>query len=187
MTQSTRTDAARTLDASLTRLMTRYVEGDDAAFSEIYRLASPRLFSYLLRLTRNEAHAEDIVQVTFMKAHRSRDRYQPGAPVMPWLFTIARNSLRDDFRGLRARNESLTQDGTMPERATRPQAHRIDDRQELLRALGKVPRSQRDAVVLTKVLGLSVAEAAEEVGTTANSLKIRVHRGLKCLRQYAWA
>lgn len=174
-------------DQDLERLVNRYLDGDEQAFAELYRAAAPRVFGYLFTLTRDAARAEDLVQVTFEKLHRARRRFAKGSPIMPWLFAIARNAFRDEYRGIRARNEGVTLDGELPERGTRVQARHAEAREEMMQALGTVTKKQRDAVVLTKLLGFSVAEAAAIVGTTANSLKIRVHRGLRALQDYAWA
>jgi RNA polymerase sigma-70 factor (ECF subfamily) len=187
MTNDTKQDTYRAAEAHLGRLMVRYVGGDKPAFEEIYKLTSPRLFGYLYRLTRDSGRAEDLVQITFAKLHRARDRYEEGAPVMPWLFTIARNAFRDEVRGLRARTEGVTHDGELPEGAATAPSASLETRQELHHALQQVPAKQREAIVLTKLLGFSVAEAASMGETTTNSLKIRVHRGLKGLRDYAWA
>lgn len=174
-------------EVHLQELMSQYAAGDDLAFDSIYQAAQPRLYGYLLRMTRDPARAEDLVQVTFAKLHRGKDRYQHGAPVMPWLFTIARNAFRDEHRGLRSRSEGVTGDGELPEVPVAPGTSELENREEIQLALMGVPENQRDAVVLTKFLGFSVAEAAELVDTTANSIKIRVHRGLRELRGYAWA
>ena len=176
-----------TSEQRLSELMERYVAGDEAAFNELYRAASPRLFGYLHRLTRDGARAEDLLQTTFLKLYRSRDRYQPGSPVLPWLFAIGRNSFKDETRGQRAKQEVVTRDGSLPEVGTTLESRREDAREELLAAFADVPRTQRDAVMLTKLFGFSVAEAASLLGTTASSIKLRVHRGLHGLRAYAWA
>src|SRR5438309_4972649 len=78
--------------------MDRYAQGDDAAFSELYDALAPRLYGYLLRQTRNNARAEDLVQQTFLQMHCARGRFVRGADVVPWAFAIARRLLIDGVR-----------------------------------------------------------------------------------------
>jgi RNA polymerase sigma-70 factor (ECF subfamily) len=163
--------------------MERYAAGDAAAFAPLYRALSPRLFGYLLRLTRDRHQAEDLVQVTFSKVHRARSAYFTGCPVLPWLLAIGRRSFLDLKRRQKVRPEDLTGDGSVPERP--PEAHGPSDdlARELELALDRLPPAYAEAIQLTKVTGLSVAEAAEVLGTTQSAVKLRVHRGYHILRK----
>jgi RNA polymerase sigma-70 factor (ECF subfamily) len=73
--------------------MDRYAQGDDSAFAELYDGLAPRLLGFLVRQTRDQAKAEDIVQQTMLQIHRARGRFLPGAEVTPWAFAIARSSV----------------------------------------------------------------------------------------------
>ncbi|HEY6725938.1 MAG TPA: RNA polymerase sigma factor [Polyangiaceae bacterium] len=163
-------------------LMDAYVDGSGAAFDLLYQRIGPRLFGYLIRLTGQRERAEDLLQVTFTKMHRARDSYLRGSPVLPWVFAIARRAFLDDRRHVQSRREDLSRDGTLPEPAAEPPPAQLADALEL--ALARLPDHYREAIVLTKVTGLSVAEAAEVLGTTPSAVKLRVHRGYKELRQY---
>lgn len=164
--------------------MGRYVGGDSVAFEEIYRLLSPRLFGYLLRLTRNRERAEDLVQITFSKVHRARQSYLKGAPLLPWVLAIARRSFYDEHRRAKVRPEVLSNDGVVPEAlpiSAEPVG--IDMAEALERALSHLPTAYAEAIQLTKVTGLSVAEAADVLGTSKTAVKLRVHRGYTLLRK----
>lgn len=163
--------------------MMRYAAGDDSAFSPLYRALSPRLFGYLLRLTRDRHQAEDLVQVTFSKVHRARAAYFAGSPVLPWLLAIGRRSFLDLKRRQKVRPEDLTGDGTVPERTPEVVSSSDDLARELELALDRLPSAYAEAIQLTKVTGLSVAEAAEVLGTTPAAVKLRVHRGYHMLRK----
>src|SRR5262249_20161831 len=78
--------------------MDRYAQGDEASFSELYDALAPRLYGYLLRQTRNDTRAEDLLQQTFLQIHCARGRFIPGADVVPWAFAIARRLLIDGVR-----------------------------------------------------------------------------------------
>lgn len=174
-----------TPDASppaLEELMVRYVEGDLAAFDELYRQLSPKLFGYLMRLTRHQQRAEDLVQITFTKVHRARESYLRGAPLLPWVLAIARRSFYDERRRAKVRPEDLSNDGVMPEPSREPDGVDNDVAEALEGALSRLPPTYAEAIQLTKVTGLSVAEAAEVLGATKTAVKLRVHRGYKLLR-----
>lgn len=179
------TDAAKpaTEEASVEALMEAYTSGSVQAFDELYRRTAPRLFGYLLRLTRNRVRAEDLLQVTFSKIHRARASYLLGAPFMPWASAIARRSFYDDVRAAKARHEDLSFDGKLPEPPATEATPPDDLREVLERALDQLPDNYREAIVLTKVTGLSMQEAAAVLGTTATAVKLRVHRGYLALRE----
>jgi RNA polymerase sigma-70 factor, ECF subfamily len=169
--------------SSLEELMERYVEGSPQAFSELYRKVSPNLMGYLLRLTRDRGRAEDLLQVTFSKVHRARESYLRGAPVLPWLFAIARRTFLDERRAARSRAEDLSNDGTLPEPKPEPDAVSNDVADAIERAVDALPEAYREAIQLTKMSGLSIAEAASVLGTTETAVKLRVHRGYNLLRK----
>lgn len=167
-------------EATLETLMREYAEGSERAFDELYRRLTPKLFGYLLRLTHHRERAEDLLQVTYSKIHRARGSYLEDAPLLPWVLAIARRAYFDDVRARRARREDLSAEGVLPEPAPQP----IDDTETELvdRALAELPEVYREAIVLTKITGLSLAEAAVVVDSTPSALKLRVHRGYKVLR-----
>lgn len=162
-------------------LMARYQSGDSAAFHTLYRNLGPRIFGYLLRMTRDRAAAEDLVQITFTKVHRARDSFLPGEKVLPWIFAIARRSFLDERRRIAARREDLSRDGHLPEGRTSPDSHDAAERLEA--ALTRIPENYAEAIELTKLAGLSVREAASVLGTTEAAVKLRVHRGYAVLRE----
>lgn len=169
--------------ATLEELMERYVDGDGAAFDALYQRAAPKLFGYILRLTRHRERAEDLLQVTFAKVHRARGSYLRGAPVLPWFIAIARRSFLDERRSAKVRTEDLSPDGTLPEPRGDDEALGNDVTEALERALDSLPEAYREAIILTKITGLSLAEASEILGATPTALKLRVHRGYLQLRE----
>ena len=170
-------------DSTSEQLMERYVDGEGEAFQFLYRRVSPNLMGYLLRLTRNRERAEDLLQITFSKIHRARSSYLRGAPVLPWILAIARRSFLDERRSAQVRTEDLSPDGSLPEQQNeeRPLPVELSDALEV--ALDRLPETYREAIVLTKITGLSVAEAATVLGATETAVKLRVHRGYNQLRK----
>ncbi|MFZ5897197.1 MAG: RNA polymerase sigma factor [Myxococcota bacterium] len=164
-------------------LMEAYVDGNADAFDELYRRLAPNLFGYLLRLTRQRERAEDLLQVTFAKVHRARGSYLRGAPVLPWMLAIARRSFLDERRHASTRSEDLSFDGNLPEPRLEDASVPADLSAALERALDELPEGYREAIQLTKISGLSIAEAADVLGTTETAVKLRVHRGYTQLRK----
>ena len=165
------------------------LSGDARAFEGLYLALAPRVRGFLRGLCGDERTAEDLTQTTFLKIHRARHTYQRGAPVEPWVFAIARRTWLDHRRSRRRHPEDLSADGTVPEPVARDEAPEGFDRLDpavadaLQAGLAALPDTQREAVVLLKVEGLSVADAAQIVGVTPGALKVRAHRGYEALRK----
>jgi RNA polymerase sigma-70 factor, ECF subfamily len=165
--------------------MERYAAGDDAAFASVYDALAPRLYGYLLRQTRERARAEDLLQQTMLHIHRARIRFIPGAEVTPWAFAIARRLLLD---GLRRGKREMRADDVDPDAgpSDAPAADAVVHAHELAiridQVLAGLPESQRAAFRLIKQEGLSVAEAAQVLGTTVAAVKLRAHRAYEALR-----
>lgn len=178
--------------ADAKELMARYCDGDASAFRELYALVSPRLYGYLVKMARSRALADDLLQQTFMKVHRARTAYIRGADPVPWIYSIAHRTFLDETRRtkravVRVGDEeqlpeiSADLEGQTPERRDDPADPEL--LKTALDALAALPEQQRQAVVLTKLEGKSVAEAAEIAGTTVGAMKVRAHRGYEVLRQ----
>ncbi|MBL0214511.1 MAG: RNA polymerase sigma factor [Myxococcales bacterium] len=174
-------------------LMARYCDGDASAFRELYADVSPKLYGYLVKMSRSRALADDLLQQTFLKIHRARAAYVRGADPLPWIYAIAHRTFIDEVRkGKRAKvNVGATDD--LPEIAADLGGQAVGSKDEprvdpellaaTLDALAGLPDQQREAVVLTKLEGKTVAEAAEIAGTTVGAMKVRAHRGYEALRK----
>ena len=174
-------------------LMARYCDGDAGAFRELYAALAPRLLGYLLKMTHQRALADDLLQQTFLKVHRARAAYVRGADPVPWIYAIAHRTFLDETR---KRNRAVVRvgdgdelpeqhadlEGQAPERRDEPRAD-PELMTAALAALAELPPQQREAVVLTKLDGKSVAAAAEIAGTTVGAMKVRAHRGYEALRK----
>lgn len=173
-------------------LMARYAAGDDSAFDELYRLLSPRLYAFCVRLTRRRSEADDLFQETFLKLHRSRATFQPRAAAIHWAFAVARSVHLDRLRFQRRRPEavvetdeglatftSLEGSGGSPEEHVRArQLMTIVDR-----VLRDLPENQRAAYVLLREEGLSVADASAVLGATTTAVKLRAFRAYEAIRE----
>jgi RNA polymerase sigma-70 factor (ECF subfamily) len=167
--------------------MGRYCDGEAEAFRELYRRVAPRLLSLLRGLVGERAAAEDLLQQTFLKLHEARGVYVRGAEPLPWLYTIARRVALDELRRRRRSKVTLAADGAVPElraeAAAAGPASTSGAPAAAVAALEKLPRNQREALVLTKIEGLSHAEAAAVAGTSVGAIKLRAHRAYEALRR----
>jgi RNA polymerase sigma-70 factor (ECF subfamily) len=168
--------------------MDRYASGDDAAFALVYDALSTRIFAYLRRSTGNAARAEDLVQQTFLHMHRARGTFVSGSAVVPWAYAIARRLFIDDRRRDQ-RSVLATAQGVVDGAAQAsgdPGADDLLEADDLARRLkdrlAALPPMQRAAFELVRFEGLSHVEAAEALGVTVNSVKLRTHRALEALR-----
>lgn len=174
-------------------LMARYCDGDRAAFDALYAAVAPRLLGFLVQLVGDRALAEDVMQEALLKLHEARRLYVRGADPLPWIFTIARHAALDELRRRkRARVRLVVGEEAPPEpRADLhgdPEAEsRPDDRSadgaHALAALDQLPPAQKQALLLTKVEGLSQSEAAARANTTPGAIKLRAHRAYVTLRK----
>ncbi len=167
--------------------MERYVDGDGRAFDALHAQLRGPLTATLRRWLRRDDLVDDALQVTMMKLHGSRHRYQRGAPVLPWVMTIGRNVALDRLRLRASRDQSLE-----PEQAARipdPAEPLIrwgeDDEQEVVRAvrdaIEQLPPSSREVVRMHKLEGKAMSEVAEVLGIKEGAARVRAHRGYKAL------
>ena len=182
---------AALMTADLAMLMKSYCEGDRQAFGVLYERTAPQLLRYLIRLSGDRATAEDLLQLSFLKVHKARGSYIEGAKPLPWMYTIAHRTFLDEARK-RKRARVVDVGGDIPEEsatilggravdsATPPDTEKLN---ETMAALQSLPPSQRQAVVLTKLDGKSMQEAADIAGTTIGAMKVRAHRGYAALRK----
>lgn len=174
----------------LGEIMSRYCDGDSAAFRDLHAQLAPRLRRYLCRLARDRQVAEDLLQMTFLKVHRARGTYVRGADPVPWIWAIAHRTFLDEARGRRRARVSVAREDlpevpvTITGTDEQPDDGHTPARvRAALAAISSLPPIHREAVVMTKLDGKSIAEAAAIAGTTRGAMKVRVHRAYQALRQ----
>jgi RNA polymerase sigma-70 factor (ECF subfamily) len=188
MAQRSQSDAARsqTDDAApWSTLMARAQDGDEAAYRRLLEATTPYLRSLVARHHALSGEAEDVVQDILLTLHAVRHTYDPGRPFAPWLVAIARRRIVDRLRrwGRIATMETALEPEHETIAATAANIHAtLARRRELEKALGALPAGQRQAVLLLKLRGLSLKEAALESGMSIAALKVASHRALKALR-----
>lgn len=169
-------------EALLARLLAASQQGDGAAYAAFLAAAAALLRHYgRAKLSGRAADLEDFVQDSLLSLHQARATYQPGRPVMPWIYAIARNRLADLLRRRYRRLAVETDyDETVAESVPQAPAEEIPD---LTPLLARLPAGQRQAVELVKLQQLSLREASARSGVGIGALKVAVHRGIAGLRQ----
>ncbi|MFN3199122.1 MAG: RNA polymerase sigma factor [Bradymonadia bacterium] len=179
MSTSKTRDESQLIDA-----MGRYADGDARAFDEVYRVLSPVVLRCQIRWVGDRTLAEDLTQQTFLRVHKARDRYRPGAPVGPWVLTIARRLSIDALRKRGSRKDVLTREGELPEMQTAPEEEETPTEliEALKQAINELPEGQRAVVAMHKLEGRPLAEVAATLGIKEGAARVRAHRGYNRLR-----
>jgi RNA polymerase sigma-70 factor (ECF subfamily) len=171
---------------------------DQAAFAEQAMEHMPSLYNAALRMTRNPADAEDLVQETYLKAYRGFGGFQEGTNLKAWLYKILTNTFINTYRARRRRpDESDIEDvedlylyhrlGGLEAAATgRSVEDEVLERvteAEVKDALESLPEQFRIAVLLGDVEGFSYKEIAEILDIPIGTVMSRLHRGRKALQK----
>jgi RNA polymerase sigma-70 factor, ECF subfamily len=156
--------------------------GDAHAYNKLLTSISSAITGYIMRRFGNVEFADDCVQESLIALHEARHTFLPGRPIRPWIFAIVRNQAIDMLRRQQRRRRLFAVDLDEPEVTVQDaaQAESTDDRRESAsQVLEALPPQQRQALMLTKLMGLSIAEAASRAGISAGAMKVRVHRATR--------
>jgi RNA polymerase sigma-70 factor (ECF subfamily) len=165
-------------------LMSAYAAGDAAAFEPLFRVLAPRLLGFFRRSGLSHEQSEDLVQATFVRLHQARDRYLPGAPLRPWLFTIAARVRLDYLRKQRRSPAAADTDVDLLQDPSEPAAPELAQRAHSVRdALDELPPSLRVVVHLHRFEELSFTEIGEVLGINAGAARVRAFRAYKLLKE----
>jgi RNA polymerase sigma factor (sigma-70 family) len=159
--------------------------GDALAYELLLEELLPFVRGVVRMRIGDDPNAEDVVQDVLLAIHTARHTFQAGRELEPWVRTIARNAVIDSVRRKnrsRARDAGIEADALPDDPRERASAEAQPLPRAMSRALELLPTVQREAVMLLKVEGLSVVEAAQRARTTPGALKLRAHRGYKLLR-----
>jgi RNA polymerase sigma factor (sigma-70 family) len=166
--------------------------GHAPAFGALFERHAGRIYNYCFRRTGDWALAEDLTSTTFLVAWRSHGRAPLQAEsALPLLYGIATNVLRNQRRSLRRRREAFAR---LPlERAEEPDfaeegPTRLDDQatmRRLLQLFARVPRREQDVIALCDWSGLSYEDAAVALDIPIGTVRSRLARGRRRLRELA--
>jgi len=171
---------------------------DQARFTELAMEYMPALYSAALRMTRNRADAEDLVQETYLKAYRAFASFSEGTNLKAWLYRILTNTYINSYRAAKRRPEVSdvedVEDLYLYRRLAAGESAGLgrsaeevaldgftDD--EVKTALESLPETFRMAVLLADVEGFSYKEIAEITDVPIGTVMSRIHRGRRALQK----
>lgn len=173
--------------ARLSSLMQLSSRGDEGAFADLYDATSARAYGLALRVVRNPAHAEEVVQEAYLDAWRTSSRFDPArGSAIGWLLTIVHRKSVDRVRSAEA---ATARDATY-HRETRPvehdstleAAHASLEAQRVRGAVAGLTAVQREAVELAFFGGYTHTEVATMLDVPVGTAKTRIRDGLIRLR-----
>jgi RNA polymerase sigma-70 factor (ECF subfamily) len=174
---------------------------DQAKFADLAMPFMSALYSAALRMTRNPADAEDLVQETYLRAYRGFGGFKDGTNLKAWLYKILTNTYINSYRAKKRRPEQVDLDDTedfylyrrlggleAADAARTPETEVLDSIPDevVKEALESLPEQFRMAVLLADVEGFSYKEIAEIMDVPIGTVMSRLHRGRKQLQQRLW-
>jgi RNA polymerase sigma-70 factor (ECF subfamily) len=158
----------------------------------------PNLYGAALRMTRNPADAEDLVQETYLRAYRGFSGFQEGTNLRAWMYRILTNTFINAYRKRQRQPVTVPDDdiedwflydrlgGSGVESSAESEVlERLPD-EDVQRALEALPEGFRMAVLLADVEGFSYKEIAEILDVPIGTVMSRLHRGRKALEKALW-
>jgi RNA polymerase sigma-70 factor (ECF subfamily) len=181
------TDFPRSRPARDEWLLTASADGDERAFSELYERHASTIYNYLFRRIADWSEAEDLTAVVFLEAFRKRaDVVVVEGKVLPWLYGIATNVLRNRRRALWRHRGLLAQLESRGDAVAADVADRAAATQQMRAVLGRIaslPRRQQDVVALCIWSGLNYEEAAAALDVPVGTVRSRLARARAALTE----
>jgi RNA polymerase sigma-70 factor (ECF subfamily) len=165
-------------------LVAAYRSGDERAATELVHRHAAAIGRFLYSSGAGSGEIEDLVQEAFFRAFRRLDSWRAEASFRSWLFTIAGNLLRDEFRKRKGRQLLSLEDRDLPDRADPDadlMAHEAGER--LRQGLSRFPRLQREVFLLRVHEGIDYQQIARALGTTPGAARVHYHHAVKRLKE----
>ena len=171
---------------------------DQARFAELAMPYMDALYSAALRMTRNAADAEDLVQETYLRAYRGYAGFEPGTNLRAWLYRILTNTYINSYRAKQRRPDERQLDDVedlylyrrlgaveeaMAARSAEDELMDLFTDEEVKAALDSLPEQFRIAVYLADVEGFSYKEIADILEIPIGTVMSRLHRGRKAMQR----
>jgi RNA polymerase sigma-70 factor (ECF subfamily) len=171
---------------------------DQAQFAAEALEYMPALYSAALRMTRNPADAEDLVQETYLRAYRGFAGFEPGTNLRAWLYRILTNTYINSYRAKQRRPDERQLDDVedlylyrrlgaveeaMAARSAEDELMDLFTDEEVKAALDSLPEQFRIAVYLADVEGFSYKEIADILDIPIGTVMSRLHRGRKAMQR----
>lgn len=177
------------------KVVARKEEGKRTVFGDEAIPHMDSLYNFALRMTGEHEEASDLLQETFLKAYRFFDKFERGTNCKAWLFRIMKNSYINRYRKAKKAPETVEFESISDFYHTvRPDGEEGNDLQsevfnqlladEVMTAVEKLPPDFRTVVILCDLEDFTYEEIAEFVDCPVGTVRSRLHRGRRLLREY---
>ncbi|PWJ45072.1 RNA polymerase sigma factor [Sediminitomix flava] len=165
-------------------LMQAVSQGDLQKAAVLFERYKQKVYQYFLYTTQNRTESDDLTQNVFLRMLKYRSSYNADYAFKPWLFGIARN--------LRARHFEKSNQAPLPlqeekiqevEQSAEVRLEQLEVSAQLQFALADLDETDRELIVMSKILKVKQAEIAEMLGLSTTHVKVKVHRALGKLRE----
>ena len=165
-------------------LMVSAQSGDEHAYRQLLEELAVVIQKFLRNRFGNHNFIEDCVQESLISVHNARHTYDSNRPFRAWLFAIVRNKAIDNIRRQTARTKAVDL-YRIEQEVSGQAATREFSRSDIIdgQLLDMLPEKDKEVLVLTKIMGFSVAETAQKLDISQGAVKVRVYRAVRKLRQ----
>lgn len=173
-------------DDSMDELVRRAQEGNEQAFTEVYKVLYPRVAKYLWFKVRSRPLAEELANETFLSAYRGLSKFKHG--YFPgWIFTIARNTAAGHLRK-KALSTVPIEEGNISaqlgvQQGPEEEVEASIRKENILNCVRQLRGEQREVVIMKYLTGMSNADVAAALGKSENAVNAQQHRALKSLQK----
>ncbi|MCL5957966.1 MAG: sigma-70 family RNA polymerase sigma factor [Chloroflexi bacterium] len=170
-------------------MIERAQQGDSLAFESIFSAYQGPIYNYILRIMGSQEDARDLTQDTFLKAYRALPKTSPDLNLSAWLYRIATNTCRDEFRRRKIikwqpwdmLTETFFSKQVAPDNPERETIHQ-EIKEAVQLVLNKLPYKYKLCLVLREYEGLSCEQIAEILGTSRSAVKSLLFRAREQFR-----
>ena len=163
-------------------LMVAYREGDLSAFQILYKRHKRRLMGYLITRLKDQDEAEDVFQSVFVKLHVGRFNYKEDIPFLPWIFTIARNTMIDHIRKKETYKKHINVDTEYISSSAAEDKSKPLSIGAAISELSSLSDSQRQALELRFNDGLPFEDIGKHMKITHSNARQIASRAVRALR-----
>lgn len=176
------------MEPSDATLWSRSRAGDADAFGLLFERHAKTIYNYCFRRVGDWAVAEDLLSIVFLEAWRRRNKQLPPEKMLPWLFGIATNVIRNRRRAERRHAAALARVPVPPVEPAFSEtvAAQLDDQRQMQQALtlvARLPKRDQDVFALCIWMELSYADAALALGIPVGTVRSRLSRARQRLRE----
>ena len=163
-------------------------EGEESAFEELIKKYHAPIYNYIYNFTGDKQLTEDIVQETFIKMINNILKYKRirGTKFSTWLFTIARNTLNDEYRKMKTRRTVSLEEAELSIESKDFVETRViqnDTMDSINQAINSLKKEEKSAIYLRYYMDLSYKDIADILKSTQNRVKWQLHDALIKIRK----